>query len=192
MKKQIVVFVLVAVCLSVGWIIGEEAHIHDGLRLRTEYIQLPPEVIIQTEYVPSPPETIEVEKFVEVPVEKVVERTVEVEKTVEVAKWRNLYWRPWDSIDQFVAWYKNQDFKILLGVGDRAAVCSDYAILLQKRALEQGYPVSLALLDGSGMIYGVFVGPANHMGNLVVANKVAYFVEPQPGSFRIAKITAIK
>ncbi len=150
---------------------------------KTEYRWLPP-VVRVTEYVVAPPAIItKIEK-----VEKVVEKIVTVNQTVFVTQ--NVTLKDWQSVEEFLAWVKPLSYRVIVVIG-RDTVCSDYAQDLQRRALEQGYAVSLALIDKQGYIYDVYIAEPSHMGNLVVINKVAYYVDVLPGLFRMIKVTPI-
>jgi len=116
--------------------------------------------------------------------------TVDVIKEVEVTKWRNIYRREFESVKHFKEWYQEQGFLPLLPSGSYKVDCDDYAQRLQVTALEQGYPVSTALIK-NGMYYGQKVSgiAGAHAGNLVLIAGVYYYVEPEIGEIKLVKVT---
>ena len=68
--------------------------------------------------------------------------------------------------------------------------CDDYARALRRRALEQGFLMSLQLVS-DGEIFGVkvsdFAGP--HMGNLSMIGNDIYYIEPSTDEFCL--VTAV-
>lgn len=138
----------------------------------TEYVTLPPEIIYER---------------VEIPVEVIKE----VQVVNEIVRWRNIYDRNFDSVEQFKEWYYAQHFKPLFPSGVYKVDCDDYAQRLQITALRQGYPVSVALLK-EGEYYGVNVSNIEngHAGNLVMIGGTYYYVEPDPSRFNIVKVVS--
>ena len=118
-------------------------------------------------------------------------KRVDLPPTVETVKYRNIFPRQFENIDQFEEWYKAQDLGYLLPNGSKAdtADCDDYASRLQRIALEQGYSVSQALvLDGR--YYGIRVSGdrGGHTGSLVLVDSTYYYVEPEPSKFKMVKL----
>lgn len=138
--------------------------------ITTEYVTLPPKIIYER---------------VEIPVEVVKE----IEVVKETVRWRNIYPRTFESVEEFKEWYYAQHFNPLLPSGVYEVDCDDYAQRLQITALQQGYPVSIALLK-DGEYYGVGVSDIKegHAGNLVMIEGTYYYVEPDPSKFNIVKV----
>ncbi len=105
------------------------------------------------------------------------------------AKAEVIDYHQWESIEQFTQWYQDQGFTILWPPNNN---CGDYARWVQVTALRQGYAISQQLVDFRGQVYGVYVGPANHIGNLIIVDKKAYYVEPKIDKFKVQFITDIK
>lgn len=153
--------------------------------------------VVYALFVPPKVETVYLDRPVtfevirEVP--KVSTMTIVVEKDTPVEKivYQNLCYRQWESLQQFLDWYEARNFTVLIPNGDslQTADCDNYAEWVAQEALEQGYLVSLALVDGQGKIYGIPVATPYHMGNLVVVGNEVFYVEPQPWQFRAVKIT---
>ena len=60
--------------------------------------------------------------------------------------------------------------------------CDDISEAMQRDALRDGYLMSIALIDGNGVLCGVKVSDLGyHAGNSAVAGNGFYFVEPQTG-----------
>ena len=58
--------------------------------------------------------------------------------------------------------------------------CDDISEAMQRDALRDGYLMSIALVDGSGMVCGRKVSALGwHAGNQVVVENAFYFIEPQ-------------
>ena len=142
--------------------------------ITTEYVTLPPEIIYER---------------VEMPVEVIKEVEVLVEVPVEVVKWRNIYPRTFESVEEFKEWYLAQNFNPLLPSSAYTVDCDDYAEWLQRKALEQGYSVSIALIK-NGYYYGAKVSDVKegHAGNLVLIDGVFYYVESEPSKFSVIKV----
>ncbi len=184
MKKILALLILACLSAGMGYSFDRAYPIVQYIEVpRTEYVWLPPLTINSTEYIITPPILITKTKYIEV--------IKEIEVLKEVIKYRQLEYQEWQSVDHFIDWYKSRKLVAIFMVGGRPAVCSDYAQDLQRVALQQGYAVSLALVDYRGCIYGVYIGEANHMGNLIVVNKEVYYVEGIPGFFKMVKITPI-
>lgn len=176
-KTSIVLVVLLLMLWASGILMGygirktmaepiAEAHI------ATEYVTLPPEIIYER---------------VEIPVEVIKE----VEVVKETVRWRNIYDRDFDSVEQFKDWYYAQHFNPLSPSGVYKVDCDDYAQRLQITALRQGYPVSIALLK-EGRYYDVNVSDIKegHAGNLVMIDGTYYYIEPDPSKFSIVKVVS--
>lgn len=176
-KTSIVLMVLLLMLWASGILVGygirktmaepiAEAHI------ATEYVTLPPEIIYER---------------VEIPVEVIKE----VEVVKETVRWRNIYDRDFDSVEQFKDWYYAQHFNPLSPSGVYKVDCDDYAQRLQITALRQGYPVSIALLK-EGRYYDVNVSDIKegHAGNLVMIDGTYYYIEPDPSKFNIVKVVS--
>jgi len=141
------------------------------------------------------PEIIEVPCFVEVPeyevveTQVVVEKEVVVEKPVEVVVEKMVYthfYREYETLAEFTAWVEDN---LVVLLPERTFDCDDYAENLQIEAYRDGYLLSCQVVDG-GKLFGVTVSSDKrpHMGNLVMIDNDIFFVEPQPGIFRIVKI----
>jgi len=66
----------------------------------------------------------------------------------------------------------------LLGLDFATSDCDDYARELQRKAMYDGYILSLALTDEYGIIGRTKVASEYHMGNLAVINNGMWYVEP--------------
>ena len=176
LSKKLITFIIIACLLEFGcgYIVGSHPIRPQAVTiLETHYIDR--EVIIPT----SPTivtKTINTLTIKEVPVDKVV--------------YQNIYSRRWESVEQFENWYQAQNFTILLPNGGDldTADCDDYALWLAEKALEQGYLVSVCLVDDRGVVYGVYVHEAYHMGCLVVIGNGIYYVESDPMEHKVIKI----
>lgn len=116
-------------------------------------------------------------------------RKVDSPPATEVIKYRNIFPRQFESIEQFEEWYGAQEFKPLFPSGAYQVDCNDYAGRLQRVALQQGYPVSQALvLDGR--YYGIRVSGERdgHTGNLVLIGNTYYYIEPEPEKFKVVEL----
>lgn len=108
--------------------------------------------------------------------------------------------REFASVAELRAWCE-RNLAVILTVGQDGTVdlleptpnsgsdCDDYAERLQRLAISDGYLMSVQLVQG-GCLFGVEVTPEKgcHMGNLAIAGNGVYFIEPQPGMFRIVKV----
>jgi len=123
------------------------------------------EPIVVTKYVPYQVTVIR-------EVEKIVTETVEV----PVIEYIPTTYRTWETVEEFRAWFRKYN------KGKVDGDCDDYAERLQRIALEQGYAVSIALVDEYGLYYGVKVRDATtgHAGCLVDIKGQYYYVEPYP------------
>lgn len=86
--------------------------------------------------------------------------------------------KQWESVEQFETMFKGSITPL------RPNVCLDIAREIQTSALNQGYPVSVALA-WSGQYYGQQVTSAEnssrgHAGLLVEIQGIWYFVDPYP------------
>lgn len=84
--------------------------------------------------------------------------------------------RTWESVGEFQEWYRDLSLPALPPGND----CDDYAERLQRVALQQGYPVSIALVR-DGTYYGVEVRDSSrqHAGCLVLIDGTFYYVGAQ-------------
>lgn len=141
-----------------------------------EYVQLPPEIVVETIYI---------DKLVD----RIVEKVIVEEKEVEVITYQNIYARNWESVEQFEQWYEDQHFTLLMTTPIYTVDCDDYSEWVQRRALQQGYPVSEAIAKNR-LYAGVWVTKINglHAGNLVLIGNDYYWVEPQPDMFNIKQL----
>lgn len=115
---------------------------------------------------------------------RLLENPVEVEVPIEAIKYRNIFPREFESVEQFEEWYWEQISAIKLNYK-----CVDYAKWLQRTALTQGYSVSQALVWW-GRYYSVKVSDdvRCHAGNLALIADTYYYVEPHPKWFKVIKI----
>lgn len=137
------------------------------------------EVVHATTTVFVPYETVIVEY---VDVIRFVDRVVEVE--VPVVEYLPIEYRPWVSLNQFQIWLYNNSTALIPGdVPGDDIDCDDYAERLQLRALEQGYAISIALVDQFGSYFGQPVRPPGvpHAGCLVEIAGIYYYVGAYPG-----------
>lgn len=119
-----------------------------------------------------------------------IETITEIKEVpIEVVKYRNIFPREFESVEQFEEWYEAQDFKPLFPSGAYQVDCNDYAGRLQRVALMQGYSISQALVL-NGKYYGIRVSDMRdgHIGNLVLIDGIYYYVEPNPRKFKVIKI----
>jgi hypothetical protein len=142
---------------------------------------------------------IQVPVYVDRPYYQFVEKLVYIDRLiykitgkpsiVEVIKWRNIYHREFQSVEQFTEWYRSQGFTVLFPSGSYNVDCDDYAELVQIKALEQGYTISQALIL-NGNYYGTRVNDTvgGHAGNIVLIDNACYYFEPNPEKFNIKKI----
>ena len=131
----------------------------------------------------------------EVPVEVIREVyvTVETEIIKEVPVYEANKWaREFESVGQFEDWYWEQGFTLLMPSSTYEVDCDDYAYQVQRAAVQQGYMLSVALVE-HGRFYSVKVTniPGGHMGNLVIINGIIYYVEPKPDEFDVVKIVSV-
>lgn len=147
-----------------------------------------PEIVTITEIVTVTEERI-VYNLVYVDVPVYINHYIDVE--VPVFKYRNIYARDFESLEQFTEWYEAQEFTVLFPSGVYLVDCDDYARRLQRTALQQGYSISQALAL-NGTYYGVRITQetTGHVGNIVLINDIYYWVEPNPERFYIRKIVA--
>jgi len=64
--------------------------------------------------------------------------------------------------------------------------CDDFAEAMQRDALKDSYLMSVALIDGEGMIYGTRVSDfPNHTGIVAIAGNTFWYIEPQTGTMTV-------
>lgn len=136
--------------------------------------EVPVEIIVREPY----PVTQEVLVY--------VDRVKEVEVEKEIVRWRNIYPRAFESLEHFKEWYKAQEFHPMLPSPAYTVDCDDYAERVQWTALQQGYSVSLHL--GPLAYWYPTETYKSHMFNMVIIGNDMYFLEPEPGRFRIWKV----
>jgi len=129
----------------------------------------------------------EIEKLVYI--DRPVYEVIEIPIVEEVIKWRNIHPKQFESLEQFIEWYEDQGFTVLFPSGAYTVDCDDYAELVQRKALEQGYAISQALTL-NGNYYGTRVNEnaGGHVGNIVLIDNTYYYFEPNPEKFYIEKI----
>lgn len=149
-----------------------------GEELEAYYSQLPPEIKVVTEIV-----------YVDRPIYRVIENVIIEEKEVEVITYKNIRARNWESVEQFEQWYEDQHFTLLMTTPIYTVDCDDYSEWVQRKALQQGYPVSEAMAKNR-LYAGVWVTKIDglHAGNLVLIGNDYYWVEPQPDMFNIKQL----
>lgn len=194
MKRKIdkicAVYMAIIVCLSGVLVFGayqqeqiiksQRQYIEDLLNRESavviEYVQLPPEIVVETIYIDKP-------------VERIVERIIIEEKEVEVIVYQNIRARNWESVEQFEQWYEDQHFTLLMTTPIYTVDCDDYSEWVQRKAVQQGYSVSEAIAKNR-LYAGVWVTKINglHAGNLVLIGNDYYWVEPQPDMFNIKQL----
>ena len=142
---------------------------------------------------------ITVPTYIEKPQYEIVEKPVYIVRPVyeiveipvveEITKWRNIYPRQFESVEDFVEWYETQEFTLLYPSGDYTVDCDDYAEMVQRKALEQGYAISQAL-TWNGQYYDMKVNNifSGHVGNIVLIDNAYYYFEPNPEEFFIRKL----
>lgn len=196
MKRRIdlicAVYMAIIVCLA-GFLVfvvyQQEQVIEEQSRYNADLFNHKQEVVI--EFVQSPPRIVVEIIYVDKLVDRIVERVVieEREREVEVIKYRNIYARNWESVEQFEQWYEDLGFRILLPSSAYTVDCNDYSARLQRLALEQGYAVSEAIAKNR-LYAGVKVTKIGglHAGNLVTIDNDYYWVEPQPDMFNIKQL----
>ena len=128
----------------------------------------------------KPPETVIVEK----PVEKIIYKTVYLDRQVEVP----ITLTDWISLDELKAFLANDmtDQTIFYRLSDGARIkdCDDYAIMLRDKAVKQGKYIGLQRITPTeftsltGMPW--YGKPEDvHMLNNAVVDGVFYYIEPQ-------------
>ena len=133
-----------------------------------------PEIVYVDHYLPYPE-----------PYPVIEERIVEVEKVVEVpTKIRNF-----ESVEELEAWLDG--FGVwFVGSTDGKTPCGDWALVLQKRALENEYLLNVDVItrvEYNNMFkkmhleYGVF-----HAINSAVIGRDVYYIEPQNFEVKLA------
>ena len=134
---------------------------------------------------------VEVTKEIEIPVIERIYNNVEVEVEKYIYKYKEL--KHWDNLDELESWLKINKLPIVIIASNTGLVgftnitqdarydCDDYAIELQRKALEQGYIISLQLIN-NGFLNGVVVSPHKepHMACLAIVEKSIYYIESIP------------
>ena len=110
----------------------------------------------------------------------------EIRETVRVVYKDRYVYRPtrrFETPGEFLDWVKPKLVTFLPGD------CDDYAEWLHRRATEDGYLLSTALIMG-GMYHGVQVSEFGnaHMGNQFMTQTDIYYFEPQSDGARVIKI----
>jgi len=146
---------------------------------RQQYIQEAPIGVIIEKRVPDPYFVIQ-----KVPV--YVDRVKEVEVEKEVIRWRNIYPREFESLEHFKGWYKEQEFHPILPSPAYEVDCDDYAERVQWVALQQGYSVSCHL--GPTVYWRPPESYKGHLFNMVIIGNDIYYLEPEPGRFKVWKV----
>ncbi len=114
-----------------------------------------------------------------VPEEVIKEVTVEVVKSA-VSVPVPIELKEWQSLDQLHDMVQNI-------ITFQPSICLQTAENIQQIALEQGYPVSIALaLNGNYYQQNVTNAPGGHAGLLVEVKDGWYFIDPQP--WRVTKL----
>lgn len=173
MKPKLSILVLTLIILAVSCFGTYSIGLEVG-RGKVEVIEVP--VVNTTNTTIEKP--VFIDREVEVFVEKVVTEFVEVPVYPSCREFSTLAeLASWLDVNMAVLW-PVEEFD-----------CDDYAERLQIRAASDGYLLSCHLVE-NGKIYGIRVsddtGP--HMGNMAIVQNDVFFIEPQPGIFRIIKI----
>jgi len=138
----------------------------------TEYIDRP---IQTTVYVPEP-------YPVEVPVPYEIEVPIYVDRIVETP----IEYKDWESVNQFIEWYREQDFTILMPSSAYKVDCDDYAARLQREALKDGYAVSQIIFVGTDYYTRtVREQTGGHAACMIMVEDKYYYVEPHPKHFKV-------
>jgi len=137
--------------------------------------------------------------YVEVPVEVPVEVEVLVEVPVETLIEVPIELREFESLGELEGWLdENIGPIVFIGstnlsspLSDPRFDCDDYAERLQKRALNNGYYMSLQLVE-DGHIFGIEVldMPEAHMGCLTMIGNDIYYIEPLPPNKAIIRVAS--
>ena len=136
-----------------------------------------------------------IDKLVEVPVyidrveiiEKPIIEIVEVEKVIEFKKIvyeKRTDWRFFKTLPEFTTWLEDKMVNLM-----PPADCDDYAQRLQREAYKDSYFLSIQVV-ADGKLFDKVVSDDKrlHMGNLVMIDNGIYYVNLQPGDFRIIRI----
>jgi len=113
--------------------------------------------------------------------------------TVVVMKETPVQFRYFDSERELAEFLEQDDTDSVIrfvSEADFSYDCDDYARALRRRALEQGFLMSLQLVT-DGEIFGVKVSDfaRPHMGNLTMIGNDIYYIEPSTDEFCL--VTAI-
>lgn len=97
--------------------------------------------------------------------------------------------REFESSGQLAEWARNT-ITYLMPSGVYEVDCDDYATRLQRKAMQEGYKLSVQLIeDGKLLEVDVSSQPDIHMGNLAIIGNSIYYVEPLPGdNFTVIKV----
>lgn len=190
MKDKAVLMFLAMLLLACGFAFGAYyGLVSSEPKVVVREVEVDRPVYIQVSHVVT--EYVEVEKIVEVPVEivKEVEVPVKVEVPVDKVVYRNHYIEEFEDVKAFKEWAESK-LTYLMPSPVYEVDCDDYALHLQRAALQEGKLLSLQLIEGNGYLYGrkVVSGPGYHMGNLLVIGNAVYYVEPHPDEFEVVKI----
>jgi hypothetical protein len=100
---------------------------------------------------------------------------------VEEIVYRDRVIKEFENKTQLCEWARDT-ITYLMPSGAYEVDCDDYASRLQRKALQQGYIMSVQLVE-DGQIYGVdvsHIADKYHMGNLAMIGQNIYYVEPVP------------
>ncbi len=134
-------------------------------------------------------------KLIETHTVEYVEETVVETKYLNVIREVPVELQDFGSLQELETWLKAQMeiCVVRFGSPEKVVDCDDYAIEMQKRALADGYLISLQVID-TGMYNRMFVGkiPESHnlhAVNLAVIGNDVFFFEPQNGEIaRVAHL----
>jgi hypothetical protein len=150
---------------------------------KTVYVDRPVIQLVQVDKPYPVPQIEYIDKPVIVYQDKIIEKTVQVpvEKIVIV----NKDWRQFPDEPALVVWAQEHLVNMM-----PPADCDEYASIMQMEAFRDGYLMSIQWID-NGMLGGHTVSDVRtpHMGNLAILDTGwIYFIEPQPGMFRIVRV----
>ena len=112
---------------------------------------------------------------------------IRIETVRETVVYQSL--KEFPSKEALDAWCR-ENIAVLMCDDATQADCDDYAEYLQRKAVEDGYLLSVCpVMDG--MVYGAKVTdiPGAHMGNMAMVGNEIYYIEPQPGEYRTLFVT---